>query len=342
MIAVISDGVARPAIVGGALLSSAAVVGAALARHRRARVTARLGTGPAPSRSQRWVGRGVAAVDDAIDEVVRRVTDLRRPAAGLGAGEVRSSQARSVAARSTVAPTASGSGGRRSPASVRRVTGVVAGLVVGSIAVVAGPAMATVAVLLLAAAVVGLGALARARAAREVDEALPVVVDRVAVALRAGLAVLDGLREGLHAVSGPVHDDVQRAVDAVERGVPLVVALDGWQRRRPIRGVRLVVAALTLGLDVGTRARPLDGVAATLRSDLVAQHELRAAAAQARAQATVMIGAPALFVLANAVRDPAGFGATLAHPVGVGCLVGALALDAAGAWWMTRLIRAAR
>jgi tight adherence protein B len=106
--------------------------------------------------------------------------------------------------------------------------------------------------------------------------------------------------------------------------------------------VRLVVAALTLGLDVGARVRPLEGVAATLRADVAAQHEVRAAAAQARAQASVMIGAPILFVVANATRDPAGFGATLTRPIGAACLFGAVVLDGAGAWWMVRLMRGAR
>ena len=103
-----------------------------------------------------------------------------------------------------------------------------------------------------------------------------------------------------------------------------------------------MVAALTLGLDVGTRVRPLEGVAATLRGDLVARDEVRAAAAQAKAQAVVMIGAPVLFVVANAVRDPAGFGATITQPLGFGCVVTAALLDGAGAWWMARLIRSAR
>jgi tight adherence protein B len=201
-------------------------------------------------------------------------------------------------------------------------------------------AIATVVVLGVALALVS--ALLRSRAERAVDEALPVVVDRVAVAVRAGLSVTDGLRDGMQVVRGPVHADLHRIVSAVGAGAPLGRVLADWRRLRPSRGVRLVVAAITLGLEVGSRSRPLEGVAATLRSDLVAQAEIRGAAAQARAQAAVMIGAPALFVIANVARDPAGFGATFTRPVGAACLIGAIVLDGAGAWWMARLMRAAR
>ena len=116
--------------------------------------------------------------------------------------------------------------------------------------------------------------------------------------------------------------------------------LDEWSSSHDDPGTRLAATALVLATVVGsTPARAVDGVAATLRERLDLAAERRALAVQARTSALVLSVAPVGFAALLVVGDTAAAGFLLGTPAGWSCLGLGLALDAAGAWWMTRLSR---
>jgi len=179
------------------------------------------------------------------------------------------------------------------------------------------------------------------RRRRRRDEQLPDALDRLASALRAGSAIGPALGALAAQVDEPLRHDLQPVARAVDRGEPVAAALRCWAEGPAASAdVRLVAAALSLGADAGGEvARAVDRVAGTLRERRELQAEVRALATQARASAGVLAVAPIAFTgLVTTIEPPAG-AFLFTTPVGVGCLVGGIALEAAGASWMARITR---
>ncbi len=183
---------------------------------------------------------------------------------------------------------------------------------------------------------------ARVRDARRValaDRSLPAFLDAVGRALRAGASLRHAVRGAGDAVSStPLGPGAAQLAVALDGGTPLVDALMAFAGPTPSPVRRLTVDALALAADVGgAPAALVDRVAETARERAAVIREARALATQARASALVIVAAPAAFALLVIAADPriAAFAAT---PVGVGCVVAGLLCDAAGAWWMARLV----
>ncbi|MEA2427096.1 MAG: tight adherence protein [Thermoleophilaceae bacterium] len=214
---------------------------------------------------------------------------------------------------------------------------VVAAVAAGSALVAAGPALALVVLAgSTAASLLGLAA-GRGRSGRQVDAALPDLLDGVARSLRSG-ATMPGALSEQSGAPGRLGEDVRALVRAAEGGVPLVVALDAWPERCPTPGVRLAVAALALAVESGGAvAQAVDGVAATLRANLAVTGEVAAQAAQARLSGLVIALAPLAFGALAAGTDARTAHFLLRTAAGSLCIAGGLALDAVAAWWMHRI-----
>ena len=204
----------------------------------------------------------------------------------------------------------------------------------------AGPGAAgLVAGLVVAGPVLG-WRLVRHRGAAVFEAALPAAVEAVAAGLRSGGSLRQALAGATGAGHGPLACDLAAVVAATERGAGVVASLEGWAERRPLPGVRLVVAALCLGAETGgAAAQAVDGVAQTLRRRLATQAEARALATQARVSAVVIGAAPVVFCALSTATDPRSAAFLLRTPAGLALLATGLALDAAGALWMARLTR---
>jgi tight adherence protein B len=228
------------------------------------------------------------------------------------------------------------------PVTVWRVTCVITAATAGLAVVLGGPALAGV-VLTASAGIVALVVdTNRDRADRQVDAALPALLDRVAAGLRAGLGLSVALVDSVPPEPGALRRDLVALTLALDAGMPLPRALDRWRRQRATPGTLLVTAALALCAVAGGRSRPLDGVASTLRDRLAIEREVRAVSAQMRASALVLVATPWVFVLFTVVQDPDVLGFYLGTAPGLGCLVGGLVLDLGGAWLMARTVRGVR
>jgi tight adherence protein B len=216
-------------------------------------------------------------------------------------------------------------------------TVVLAVLVLG--ALLGGPGLALVGVVaMIGGPALGLAAV-RGRSVRLVDAALPELLDAVARSLRSGATLRQALAEA--EPTGRLGHDVRLVVAEADGGLPLAAALDDWHRRCPTPGVRLVTAALALSVDAGgAAARAVDGVAATLRSNLAVAGEVRAQSSQARLSGLVIALAPLAFGALAAGTDRRTATFLLRTRFGLACLVIGLALDAVAAWWMHRITEA--
>lgn len=183
--------------------------------------------------------------------------------------------------------------------------------------------------------------LLRARGDRLVERDLPELLDAVARSLRSGSSLRRAVDEAGGSVAGPLRDDLARVRRSLDAGVPLGDALERWAATRPLQGVRLAVAALALGAETGgASAQAVDGVAATLRTNLGIAAEVRALSSQARLSALVIALAPVAFSLLAFTTDGTTASFLLRTPLGVACLATGLALDGIGWLWMRRLTAA--
>lgn len=180
----------------------------------------------------------------------------------------------------------------------------------------------------------------RGRGAAAVEAALPSVLEATARGLRAGASLPVALAAAAAGATPAVAHDLAGVASQAGR-TGLAAALDGWAAERPLPGVRLAAAALAMACEVGGGgARALDGVALTLRQRQAVAGEVRALATQARLSAVVLTVAPLAFAALAAAGDPRTASVLLRSPIGQGCLGLGLALDAAGAAWMSRITRA--
>lgn len=183
---------------------------------------------------------------------------------------------------------------------------------------------------------------ARARRAsdRDLDRALPVLIDDVVAAMASG----SSLSQGLAAASGRggvLGEELDHALHRSSQGLELQVVLDGWAERRPASGIRLLADSLALaGATGGSQVAALRSVGDTLREREAQQREVGAMAAQAQLSATVLVITPAAFAVLVALLDHRIAAFLLTSPLGWACLAGGAALDGAGAWWMRRLVGA--
>ena len=207
-------------------------------------------------------------------------------------------------------------------------------------ALVGGPGLAVVAGLALGGGpLLGLSVIGDRRD-RRLEGRLPEALEGVARGLRSGASLRLALGEAAGAVTGALAGDLRAVVAAAEGGAPLARALDGWVDRRPLPGVRLAVATLGLGAETGgAQARALDGVAETLRGRLAVAAEVRALSSQARLSGLVIALAPVVFCGLATATDARTAQFLFRTPLGLGCLVLGLGLDACAAVWMVRLAR---
>jgi tight adherence protein B len=211
-------------------------------------------------------------------------------------------------------------------------TAAVAGWVLGSAAALAALAAPRI-----------LTPMAERRRARRRDAQLPAALERLAAALRTGSAPGPAFRALAASTPPPLGAELQAAAVEVEHGAPLGDALDRWGAGAAASpDVRLAAAALALAVRTGgAMARPVDRVAATLRERHELQAEVRALATQARASAGVLTVAPLGFALLVSTVEPGVVRFLLGSPPGLLCLLLGLGLQALGATWTSRILRAA-
>lgn len=129
----------------------------------------------------------------------------------------------------------------------------------------------------------------------------------------------------------------ERRVPAGNRETSLGKSM-GTGRPDPLVAMTATVLAIAAELG-GAQAKTLDGLVVTLRDRRTMAGEVRAASAQARLSAWVMVSLPIGFALVQALTNRASAHFLFATPAGGLCLLIGLTLDGVGALWMHRMVR---
>jgi tight adherence protein C len=94
---------------------------------------------------------------------------------------------------------------------------------------------------------------------RDIDEALPALIDLLVVTLEAGVAFSGALRMASERLSGPLGDEVRLTIQEQTLGLSMLEALENWLRRCDTPFVRSFVRAMVqgdrLGVSIGTILR---------------------------------------------------------------------------------------
>jgi tight adherence protein B len=179
----------------------------------------------------------------------------------------------------------------------------------------------------------------RERRGRQVAEAVPDMLERVASELRSGGTIVTAITAGA-ATEGPLAADLARVDARVRLGATLSDALRSWSRERIVTGVDASAGALAMCASVGgASADALDGLASSLRDRFAVASEARALSAQARMSAIVVGGAPVAYLAWSAIIDPHSVHVLLGTAVGRVCLAAGFALEVLGASWMRAIVR---
>jgi len=180
------------------------------------------------------------------------------------------------------------------------------------------------------------------RALSRLDAQLPAVAAALARSVRTGATLPVAMDEVARSVDAPVSHDLRSVVHAVERGVALDQALDRWRRTRPSPSVALIVAACRFGhAEGGDLAAALDGAAVSLLDAVEVADEARALSSQARSSSAVLVALPVLGAVGFSMLDPSVAATLFTTLPGWCCLTLGVALDGAGAWVLSRMVRAA-
>jgi tight adherence protein B len=214
-------------------------------------------------------------------------------------------------------------------------------VVVAILGAAVGGAAGAVAGAMLAGAGAPIGlAAARGRRARLIGASVPITIDGIASELRAGGTIATAVR-GIARSDGVLAPDFARIDARLLLGAPIAEAFRSWARERDAPGVDVAAGALAMCATVGGRAADaLDGVASSLRDRGAVVAEARALSAQARMSALVVGGTPFLYVGWSALADRQALHALLGTPTGRACVALGVGLEALGAWWMRRILRA--
>jgi tight adherence protein B len=166
----------------------------------------------------------------------------------------------------------------------------------------------------------------------------PAVADEVAADLRSGASLLQAL-DTASARDGPVGARLSAVLRPVHRGAPLADAAGQWADSTDEPAEELVAQVVQLAATTG-QAAPLlfDTVADNLRERIALAGEVRAQTAQARASGLALALLPLAFSVLLTMTDSSIPSFLLGSPAGWTCLMLGFGLQAAGAWWMHRIV----
>jgi tight adherence protein B len=185
------------------------------------------------------------------------------------------------------------------------------------------------------------------RRARELLLTRTAVVDlcrALAAELRAGRALAEAFAAGVQAGPTRLSDALQSAVAVGQRGDngDLADAVARVAETPGCDGLRAVVACWRVAAASGAALAPaIDRVADALQDEIDLSREVASIMAGPRATVHVLAGLPVIGLLLGTAIGARPIAFLLGSVLGVGCVFGAVVLDALGIVWSRRIARRA-
>lgn len=178
------------------------------------------------------------------------------------------------------------------------------------------------------------------RRRRAFDEQLPVLLQVLSGALRAGHSFTSALDGAVSEVDEPAKTELRRASVEARLGRPVEEALFGVARRMDSMDLRWVIGALDVQREVGGNlAEVLNNVAGTLRARSSVKRQVRALSAEGRLSATVISLMPFALVVILTIINPGYLDVLVVEPLGRVLLVVGGSLLLVGVLWLRRLVQ---
>ena len=185
------------------------------------------------------------------------------------------------------------------------------------------------------------------RGARELQVTRTAVVDlcrAMAAELRAGRASADAFAAAVQAGPTRLNNALQSAVAVGRRGDngDLADAVARVAMTPGCDGLRAVVACWRVAAASGAALAPaIDRVADALQDEIDLSREVASIMAGPRATVHVLAGLPVIGLLLGTAIGARPIDFLFGSPLGVGCVLGAVVLDALGIGWSRRIARRA-
>jgi tight adherence protein B len=175
----------------------------------------------------------------------------------------------------------------------------------------------------------------RHRAAEQIADA----AGALSAGLRAGLSLPQAFAYARDEGEEPLRSELAALVDAIDTGMPVGEALDGWADAHGSEDARLIAGVLDLHRrSGGDLPIVLDGLAGTLRERRAAHREVRALTAQARLSGVILGLLPVgffAFLLLTSRREMLD---AIATPLGGTSLGVGLGLEILAFLWIRHLL----
>jgi Type II secretion system (T2SS), protein F len=179
-----------------------------------------------------------------------------------------------------------------------------------------------------------------AAARREMEEAVPEVIDVLRATVGAGINPRRALQAAAEGAPSAVEAVLGQAIRAAELGSGAGHALAAAARAERLNELALAGEALDLAETTGAPPGPVLAGVATAAADRVRSRQARlAATAEARLSARVVAAMAPGFLAVLALTSPSDAAFLVREPLGWATLAAAAALELLGICWATRIVR---
>jgi tight adherence protein B len=175
---------------------------------------------------------------------------------------------------------------------------------------------------------------------REMEAAVPEVVDVLRATVAAGISPRRALQAAAEGAPSALSDVLDKAIHAAELGTGAGQALAAAARAERLSELELAGEALDLAETTGAPPGPvLAGVAAAATDRVRSRQAMLAASAQARLSARVVSAMAPAFLGVLALTSPSDAGFLFREPAGWATLTAATVLELLGICWAARIVR---
>jgi hypothetical protein len=179
-----------------------------------------------------------------------------------------------------------------------------------------------------------------AAARREMEEAVPEVIDVLRATVAAGINPRRALQAAAEGAPPALEAVLDQAIRAAELGLGAGGALAAAARAEGLSELLLAGEALDLAETTGAPPGPVLSGVASAAADRVRSRQARmAATAEARLSARVVAAMAPAFLGVLALTSPSGAAFLVREPLGWVTLAAAAALELLGISWATRIVR---
>ncbi|MEO7803994.1 MAG: type II secretion system F family protein [Actinomycetota bacterium] len=217
--------------------------------------------------------------------------------------------------------------------------GLIGGALVGSLVFGDGP--------LVLASIAGgpliidrIGVKLGGRRTSRLEQQLPEALSLQSSALKAGHSTSQSLRAIANQSAPPLSDEVLRAIQQVDIGVPLEEALVGLSTRSVSRDVELWVTAMQVHrITGGNLASILESLAKQVRERSHMRSEIKALTAQGRLSGLVVALAPIAFFVLLSVTSKEQMRVLYSTSLGLVLLTAGISMEIAGFLWIRWILK---